>query len=215
MGQRHLGILRGHRSPEAHASDRGISPGSTGHSRSLGVALPVPNHDESVTAFGREGDRLHQLREMGVGGVARSAAGRKPSRTTCRYHRNTERRSARIGQNSLVCVWNCCTVPGQTTTTGAICSMPAVSHLHFNAVTAEASTPKLQIARKNNIAQRIEHVSAHRLQTESCLEAQMLENMVEIHQQIVILCCCVQKLKIKRFRDTEKKDAYFPEICPL
>ena len=117
--------------------------------------------------------------------------------------------------SSLVCVWNCCTVPGQTTTTGAICSMPAVSHLHFNAVTAEASTPKLQIARKNNIAQRIEHVSAHRLQTESCLEAQMLENMVEIHQQIVILCCCVQKLKIKRFRDTEKKDAYFPEICPL
>ena len=88
MGQRHLRILRGHRSPEAHASDRGISPGSTGHSRSLGVALPVP-HDESVTAFAREGDRLHQLREMGVGGVARSAAGRKPSRTTCRYHLNT------------------------------------------------------------------------------------------------------------------------------
>ena len=89
MGQRHVGILRGHQSPEAHASDRGISPGSTGHSRSLGVALPVPNHDESVTAFAREGDRLHQLREMGVVGVARSAAGRKPSRTTCRYHLNT------------------------------------------------------------------------------------------------------------------------------
>ena len=111
MGQRHLGILRGHRSPEAHASDRGISPGSTGHSRSLGVALPVPNHDESVTALGREGDRLHQLREMGVGGVARSAAGRKPSRTTCRYHRNTERRSARIGQNTVV--WYVCGIAVQ------------------------------------------------------------------------------------------------------
>lgn len=117
-----------------------------------------------------------------------------------------------------------------------MCSMPAwVSHLHFNAVTAEASTPKQQIERKTTLPNGLNmfpHIdykpkAAWKLErkwgmvydivspTLRDMDAQMLENMVEIHQQIVILCCCVQKMKIKRFRDTEEKKTYFPEICPL
>ena len=88
-----------------------ISPGSTEHSRSPRDALPVPNHDESAAALHREGDRLCQLREMGVGSAARSEGAWKASKTTCRYHLNTKCRSAlsthwpkQSSLNWLVCV---------------------------------------------------------------------------------------------------------------